>query len=197
MICKEGTKLRDRQVSPESNKEIEASGTISNKASFQLTTVDPFCYLLEPLIRQGKEQRTPHQKNEGEGPKVPPDSVPREYLKSNRFQSFAAFHSASQWINRSAQQNVGNSEMGQRVRRRYVQHLGRTRRNESSSSTRTSECYESNGDQNPSEPLEHGPLVDHRTDICIKPEFVGCLVQRTNSIIFALRPANTIHDRRG
>lgn len=52
-------------------------------------------------------------------------------------------------------------------------------------------------DQNPSEPLEHGPLVDHRTDICIKPEFVGCLVQRTNSIIFALRPANTIHDRRG
>lgn len=51
--------------------------------------------------------------------------------------------------------------------------------------------------KNPSEPLEHGPLVDHRTDICIKPEFVGCLVQRTNSIIFALRPANTIHDRRG
>ena len=148
MICKEGAKLRDRQVSPESNKEIEASGTISNKASFQLTTVDPFCYLLEPLIRQGKEQRTPHKKMKGRARRSP-DSVPREYLKSNRFQSFAAFHSASQWINRSAQQNVGNSEMGQRVRRRYVQHLGRTRRNESSSSTRTSECYESNGDQKP------------------------------------------------
>lgn len=146
MICKEGAKLRDRQVSPESNEEIEASGTISNKASFQLTTVNPFCYLLEPLIRQGKEQRTPHQKMKGRARRAP-DFSPREHLESNRFQSFAAFHSASQWINRSAQQNVGNSEMGQRARRRYVQHLGRTRRNESSSSTRTSECNESNGDQ--------------------------------------------------
>ena len=196
MICKEGDKLRDRQVSPESNKEIEASGTISNKVSFQVTTVDPFCYLLEPLIRQGKEQRTPHQKMKGRARRAP-DFSPREYLESNRLQSFAAFHSASQWINKSAQQNVGNSEMGQRVRRRYVQHLGRTRRNESSSSTRRPNAMRAMETKNPSEPLEHVPLVDHRTGICIKPEFVGCLVQRTNSIIFVLRPANTIHDRRG